>query len=36
MSNEIVKFSNQVIIVAMMKVDAVHLDVLMAIASRLF
>lgn len=36
MSNEIVKFSNQFNNVALKKFDAVHLDVLMAIASRLF
>ncbi len=40
MSNEIVKFSNQFSNqfnnVALKKFDAVHLDVLMAIASRLF
>lgn len=35
MSNEIVKFSNQFNNVALKKFDAVHLDVLMAIASRL-
>ncbi|MZS28120.1 RepB family plasmid replication initiator protein [Bifidobacterium pseudocatenulatum] len=34
MSNEIVKFSNQFNNVALKKFDAVHLDVLMAIASR--
>lgn len=34
MSNEIVKFSNQFNSVALKKFDAVHLDVLMAIASR--
>lgn len=33
MSNEIVKFSNQFNNVALKKFDAVHLDVLMAIAS---
>lgn len=36
MSNEIVKFSNQFNNVALKKFDAVHLDVLMTIASRLF
>lgn len=34
MSNEIVKFSNQFNNVALKKFDAVHLDVLMAIASK--
>lgn len=36
MSNEIVKFSNQFNNVALKKFDAVHLDVLMTIAGRLF
>ena len=36
MSDEIVKYSNQFNNVALKKFDAVHLDVLMAITSRLF